>query len=259
MLLVTQHELFHWISAVFWPFLRMTGVLLTAPILGAQTVIPVPFRVLLSLLFAACLAAWGGPWPAIPQNAFAIFYDGVVQISVGAGIGLVGQIIVSAVGAGGEIAGSALGLGFARVSGLGRSAPPPVLYDVFYWVGLMVYLGMGGMFLTIQAVAHSFHGLPGGVPPVQAFAHLARFTSVILSSGVLVALPALAAGLALNAVTGLANALAPQVNVFSIGFPLLFLGGIWILATAVFYIEPIVGNLLVDGTRALGVWTQSSP
>lgn len=259
MLLITHQELFHWMSAAFWPFLRMTGVLLTAPILGAQAVVPVPFRVLLSLLFALCLAAWGGPWPAMPMDAVGIFYQCILQVGIGAGIGVVGQTIVAAVGAGGEIAGSTMGLSFARVSSLTMSAPPPVLYNVFYWTGLMVYLGMGGMFLTIQAVAHSFHALPGGAPPFQAFGHLARFMGTVLGSGVLIALPALAASLALNAVTGLSNALAPQVNIFSMGFPLLFLGGIWILATSMFFIEPIVGNLMMEGARSIGIWTHTAP
>jgi flagellar biosynthetic protein FliR len=72
-----------------------------------------------------------------------------------------------------------------------------------------------------------------------------------LRDAVLLALPALAAGLVVNIVTGIANALASQLNIFSIGFPLLFLGGIWIVASSLFFIEPVAVELIRQGTAML--------
>ncbi len=257
MLLIPQHELLAWIGAVYWPFLRMTGVLLTAPVLGSN-VLPVFFRILLSAVFAVCLAAWGGPWPPLPQGVFALMGEGTLQIVAGAGIGLTGMIIVSAIASGGEIAGAALGLNFATITGLNPDQTPAVLYNIFYWTGLLVYLGLGGMIMTIHAVSLSFHTFPAGPPSAPALHNLANFAGSIIETGVLIALPAIAASLALNAVTGLANALAPQINIFSIGFPLLFLGGIWIIATSLFSIEPIAVHLMTQAAKVLGVWTTSS-
>ncbi|TMV88035.1 flagellar biosynthesis protein FliR, partial [Thioclava sp. BHET1] len=90
MVQVTQEQLMVWLGAAFWPFLRVTGVFLTAPVLGSRS-LPVLYRVLMSALFAICLGAWGGPWPPLPDNVFAILYAGIVQISFGAGIGMVGR------------------------------------------------------------------------------------------------------------------------------------------------------------------------
>lgn len=257
MLLIPQHVLFAWMSAVFWPFLRTTGVFLTAPILGSSA-LPVLFRVLLATMIAICLAAWGGPWPAIPQSVPAIILEGLIQIACGSGIGLFGQIIVSAIAGGGEIAGAALGTNFATVTGLTPTPQPPVTYSIFYWAGMMVYLGLGGLFWTIEALDRSFKTLPGGIPASGAFLDLGHFMGAILVSGTLIALPALAVSLALNAVTGLANALAPQLNIFSVGFPLLFLGGFWIIASSLFFIQPIAGNLLLHGMKVLANWRGAS-
>jgi flagellar biosynthesis protein FliR len=252
--LITEHQVMAALAAFFWPFTRLTGAFLTAPVLG-NAVLPVPFRVALSALLAGCLAAWGGPWPPLPNDIPAIALYGFLQITFGAGIGLVGQIIVSAIASAGEVASYALGMNFATLTAVFTNTAPPVLYDVFYWIGLLVYLGLGGPFWIMEAVQHSFASNPLGIPTAISLRELYLFGGTILTSSVTLALPVLAAGLALNAVTGLANALSPQLNIFSIGFPLLFLGGIWVLALSIFSIEPVAVDLFRRGAAALGAWS----
>lgn len=247
---IPAHEVMAWLSAGFWPFLRMTGVFLTAPILGSRSV-PVLQRVLMSALFAACLGAWGGPWPPLPEGIVAILYAGILQISFGAALGLVGRVIVSTIGAAGEIAGAAIGSNFARTSGLDRSNEPPVLYNILNMTGMLVYLGAGGMFWTLLAVSRSFQTSPTGVPTQLALHQLADYVGVVLASGTILALPALAAAFALNVSIGLANALSPNLNIFSVGFPILFLGGIWVIGSSIFFIEPTVANLMLEGAHRL--------
>lgn len=256
MLLIPAHVLMSWFAAAFWPFLRMTGVFFTAPVLGSTT-IPVLHRVLMSALFAACLAAWDGPWPPLPHGDMGIIYAGMIQISFGGCIGLVGSVIVATIGGAGEIAGAAIGANFARTTGLNDSSAPPTLYNILYWAGLLVYLGAGGMFLTISAVARSFHSCPSGIPSAMALHQIADYVGMILESGVTLALPALAAALALNIAIGLANALSPSLNIFSVGFPVLFLGGIWVVGSSIFFVEPIVGHLMLTGVHRLSMLIQA--
>ncbi|MDE3079035.1 MAG: flagellar biosynthetic protein FliR [Paracoccaceae bacterium] len=252
MLLIPEPALMAWLSAGFWPFLRMTGVFLTAPILGARS-IPVLHRVLMSALFAACLGAWGGPWAPIPDGVAAILSAGILQIAFGAGIGLIGRVVVATIGAAGEIAGAAIGSNFARTSGLDLTNEPPVLYNILNMTGMLVYLGAGGMFWTLLAVARSFRTCPSGVPTQIGLHALASFIGVVLGSGTILALPALAAALALNVSIGLANALSPNLNIFSVGFPVLFLGGIWVIGSSIFFIEPAVASLMMEGAHQLAI------
>lgn len=253
-MLITQHQIITALAAFFWPFTRMTGVFLTAPILG-NAILPIPFRVALCALLAGCLAAWAGPWPPFPNGMPTIACYALLQIAFGAGIGLVGQIIVSAIAGAGEVAGYALGTSFATLTAISSNTAPPVLYDIFYWTGLLVYFGLGGPFWTMEAVRHSFVDNPSGIPSANSLRDLYLYGGVILTSAVTLAMPVLAASLALNAVTGLANALAPQLNIFSVGFPLLFLGGIWILGTSIFFIEPTAVSLVHHGLAVLSVWS----
>ena len=248
MVTIAQDQIMAWLAAAFWPFLRMTGVFLTAPVLGSRN-IPVLHRVLMSALFALCLGAWGGPWPPLPDTVIAILFAGLLQLGFGALLGLVGRIIVATIGAAGEIAGAAIGSNFARTSGLDLSAEPPILYNILTMAGMLVYLGAGGMFWTILAVAHSFRAIPSGLPSQIALHAVVSYAGAILGSGTILALPALAAALALNLSIGLANALSPNLNIFSVGFPILFLGGIWVIGSTIFFIEPMVGQLMLSGAH----------
>lgn len=249
-MLITTPALLQYLGDAFWPLMRLTGVFLTAPILG-NAVLPVPFRVLLAALLAACLAAWGGPWPPFPAAAGLVLFSGAVEIAFGALIGLVGQIIVAAIASAGELASFALGISFATASGLATETAAPVLYTIFQWAGLLVYLGLGGPFLVMEAVNRSFHTLPAGIPDAANLRDLVDYGAVTIRASLLLALPSLAAGFAMNAVIGLANTLAPQLNIFSIGFPLLFLGGIWVVASSLFFVEPLAIDLLREGLSVM--------
>jgi flagellar biosynthesis protein FliR len=249
-MLLSEHDVIEYLGGFFWPFMRLTGVFLIAPVFG-NNLLPVQVRVLFSVVLAACLASWDGPWPALPATGVGLMAAGMIGISFGFMLGLVGQIVVAAVAGAGEMAGFALGINFATLAGIASPGVAPVMYDVFQWAGWLVYLGLGGPFWIMEAVAKSFHTLPAGIPSLTALPALLAYSGSILRDAVLLALPALAAGLAVNVVVGIANALASQLNIFSIGFPLLFLGGIWVVASALFFIEPTALDLIRQGTVVL--------
>jgi flagellar biosynthesis protein FliR len=249
-MLLTEHDVMGYLASFFWPFVRLTGVFLSAPILG-NNLLPVLSRVLLIAGLAGCLAAWGGPWPPLPSTMVGLMLAATIGISFGFMLGLVGLIVVSAVASAGEVAGSALGLNFATTAGIASPGVAPVLYDVFQWASWLVYLGLGGPFWIMEAVSKSFHSLPAGIPNLAALASLFEYSGALLRDAVLLALPALAAGLAVNIVIAIANALSSQLNIFSIGFPLLFLGGIWVLASSLFFVEPVAVELMQQGAAVL--------
>lgn len=250
---ITQHMVFAWLAALFWPWTRLTGLIMTAPLLGSKMA-PVQVRVLLSLTLAGSVAAWDGPWPPLPHHGYlpAVMLYGGLNIVYGALLGLAAQVIIYAVAAAGEIGGLAIGLGFARLTGLDQQSEPPVLYNFYEWAGLMVWLGLGGPFLLIRAVTESFHGVPGGLPALGSLHGFAQLIGLVISSGLTIALPAVAAAFALNLVTGIANILSPQFNIFSVGFPLLFLGGVFVIGMSLFYIEPVTVESMTRLTDLLG-------
>jgi flagellar biosynthetic protein FliR len=244
-MVITETAINGWMSQAFWPFLRLTGVFLTSPFFG-NTMIPPAVRVGLCAIITAGLAAWLPPLPPMPSTMGGIFLLGGVQILCGAVLGLLSQMVVAAVAGAGEMAGFALGTSFATLTLITTDSSPPVLYDIFYWAGLLVYIAVGGPIWLMSGVAQSFTALPSGVLPGWGLHQVFAFAGQMLEISVILALPALAASLALNAAVGLANTLAPQLNIFSIGFPLLLLGGLWIVSMTLTDITPALRHLMLS-------------
>jgi flagellar biosynthesis protein FliR len=113
-MVLSQQQVMLWLGHFLWPFLRITGLLLTAPIYGSS-MIPGAVKAILAATFAAALAVWLPNLPAFPGDPFSAIYTGITQIAYGAMLGMVMQIVISAVACAGEIAGLAMGLSFAEL------------------------------------------------------------------------------------------------------------------------------------------------
>ena len=97
-------------------------------------------------------------------------------------------------------------------------------------VGL-IFLAMNGHLMIIATLAESFHELPisAHLPAASMSLTLVKWGGAIFSTGVALALPILAAMLIANIALGILTRAAPQLNVFSVGFPITLLLGFAVL------------------------------
>jgi flagellar biosynthetic protein FliR len=142
------------------------------------------------------------------------------------------QIIVSAVASAGEVVGLSIGLGFAELQFREASSTTPVLYDIMYWVGLMAYLAIGGPVWLFAALAHSFQ-YGTNITTISSWNDLTSLGEIAVSAAVWLAMPVLAVSLSINLIVGLTTVFAPQMNLLTIGFPLLILVGLWVFTASV--------------------------
>ncbi|HTI00496.1 MAG TPA: flagellar biosynthetic protein FliR [Acidisoma sp.] len=227
-MVLSEHQVLAWLGAFLWPFLRLTGLFLTAP-LYSSALIPAQVKAALVLALSACLAFWLPNLPPFPGYPAAAIYQGVIQIAIGGAIGMVAQIIVSAVAAVGEIAGLSIGLSFAVLQFREAQGQTQALYDLMLWLGLIGYTVLGGPVWLFAALAHSFQGGVAGLD-FNSWAQLADFGGVVIATGVTLAAPVLAVALCVNLTVGLMTVFAPQLNLLTIGFPTLILAGLATLA-----------------------------
>jgi flagellar biosynthetic protein FliR len=240
-----------WLGQFLWPFLRVTGLFLTAPVFGSSMV-PGTIKAAMAAAFAACLALWLPSLPPFPGDPISAIYAGLMQIAYGALLGMVMQIVISAVASAGEIAGLAMGLSFAELQFRDAPGVTPVLYNIMLWAGLLGFLAAGGPVWLFAALAHSFdHGI--FLPGFGAWSALAETGGTLITSAVCLAMPVLAVSLCVNLTVGLTTVFAPQMNLLTIGFPLLILAGLWVMAGSVFYTGHIVAHLMLQG---MGMLTQ---
>ena len=250
-MVLNESEVLGWLGQFLWPFLRITGLFLTAPLYNSAF-IPRIIKIAISTSYAASLAMWLPQLPIFPADPASIILQGLLQISVGALLGLVMQIMVSAVASAGELVGLSIGLGFAELQFREANAATPVLFDLMFWTGLIGYMVAGGPLWLFAALAHSFHAGVGGAT-FASWTNLSSFGSTLIGSAVWLALPVIAVSLCINIIVGLTTVFAPQMNLLTIGFPLLILAGLWIFSASISYVDHDIKILLF---RAMNVGTQ---
>jgi len=230
-MVLNQAQILLWLGHFLWPFLRITGLFLTAPLYGSAF-IPGQVKAIIAATFAAALAMWLPNLPPFPADPISAIIDGIIQLSFGAVLGLAMQITLAGVTCAGEIVGLSIGLGFAELQFRDASSITPVLYDFMFWVALMGYIAVGGPVWMFAALAHSFQsGI--GVGYLGSWPALSNLGLSVITSAVWLALPVMAVALSINITVGLTTVFAPQMNLLTIGFPILVLAGLWIFVGSI--------------------------
>jgi len=194
----------------------------------------------------------------LPQTTPALFGAIVLQVLTGAALGLVVQMLLSAVTA----AGSILDL----VGGL--TLPPsidplsldqvPLMGQFYQQVVVLLLFVTNGYLLMIQGFVNSFRG-PGFTLAGSGTVASVMVTDlgIFFTSALTIAAPVMVVLFAAQVVLALLSRAAPQVNVWILGFPLQVFLVLVLVSVAISAIPGYVTILLTrglgDGARMFGV------
>lgn len=215
-----------WISALLWPLLRISGLVLVAPILGAN-VVPARVKIVLALVLAVLVVPLAPPPAALdPLSAEGVLAM-AVQLAIGAAIGFAVQLAFDALVMAGQTIAMTMGLGFAMLVDPGRGASTPVLSQFFLILGILLFVSVDGHLALIGVLVESFRWAPVGTAGMASAGlwELTLWGGEIFRSGLVIALPAVIALLAMNLGMGIVSRAAPQLNLFAVGFPVAMLFG----------------------------------
>lgn len=207
--------------------LRIGAVLALLPGMGG---VLIPVRVRIGLAGAVgylLLGADAAPQPPASLLSFAGFLAIGGELLVGAVCALALHAAFAAAQVAGEWLSQAMGLGFATLVDP-ANGPSSVLSSLFALLAWALFLGAGGHLLLIEIVAASYRALPGAaalLEPGRLWV-IAGWAGFSLASGLMAALPLAVAMLLVNLALAVAARSAPQLNLFSIGFPLMLLAGL---------------------------------
>jgi flagellar biosynthetic protein FliR len=114
-----------------------------------------------------------------------------------------------------------------------------------------MFLALDGHLMVLELLASTFKRLPVGHFGFQAQAWnaLAQHGGSIFLSGLLLALPMVAALLIINLAMGILNRVAPQLTVFSVGFPATLFVGMLLLTVLVGDLGQFLTGLLHQALR----------
>lgn len=229
MIEVTSAQLQFWVASFLWPLSRIGAFLVAAPLLGHSS-IPNPAKIGLGILLTLVVAPTLPPLPDVPVVSWAGLGILIEQLLIGTAIGLTMRVVFTAVQVAGDIIGLQMGLAFATLFSP-DAGNTMILARYLYMIALLMFLAFNGHLVVIEILATTFQTLPIGMIRFnpEAWNMLARYGATIFSAGLLLALPLVASLLIINLSMGILNRSAPQLTVFSVGFPLSLTVGLVLL------------------------------
>lgn len=237
--------LFHLLTGALLPLLRVSGLMVSAPVFG-QTTVPVRVRVLLALAITAAVMPL---YPAAPVLlSVAWWQSAVAQLVIGLLIGLVFRLILEGILMGAEAASISTGLSFAQLASPTEGTPTAAFGTLYTILATLAFLALNGHLLIIRVLVESFRYTTGPA----AFAHaMLNFGGTVLAAGILLAAPVIAAMLGVYLAAGAMSKAAPALNIFSVGFPAALLIGLVALGWSLNGIPGTVVSFTRQATAAL--------
>lgn len=216
-----------WLTPVLWPFLRVLGVFTTAPIFSSRA-FPVRARIGLAFLVSLCAQATLAGQPTIGLNDAAALGTLVQQVGIGMAIGFTVRLVFTAVELAGELVGLQMGLNFASFFDPMANSQVSAVSRFFGNIGVLLFIAINGHLTVLMAIVKSFDAFPIGGSLMQAFARVRVYElgADLFASALWIALPMVGLLLFVNLTLGVISRVAPQMNIYAIGFPVTLTAGL---------------------------------
>lgn len=251
---ISEAQLVAWLSPVLWPFVRVLALFSVAPVFS-QRAIPLRLKVGLALLVAICAQPVLGVQPVISINSAQALGTVVQQVVIGLSVGFAVRLVMAAVEVAGEVIGLQMGLNFASFFDPTSNAQLSAVARFMVQIATLLFIVINGHLLVLMAVLKSFEAFPVDGNFLQAIAQmrLHEMGSAVFASAFWIALPMIAMLLFVNLVLGIISRVAPQMNIYAVGFPVtLTVGLLGLVATLPLLEQPMVA-LLQKGIAIFGV------
>ncbi|WP_084657292.1 flagellar biosynthetic protein FliR [Hydrogenovibrio kuenenii] len=237
----------------FWPFIRITGMLMMVPLFSASYV-SVNIRLMLAVFITLAVA----PSLPLPDPIDPFTWHGVLlivqQFGIGLAIGLIFAVIFQVFVIAGHLASMSMGLAMATMVDPSTGVNTPIIGRYFTIVATLLFLLMNGHVLVFKMVMDSFQTLPVGLHffDTMSLKQIYSFGSIMFESGVLLALPLVTALLLVNISFGVVARAAPALNIFAVGFPITLTVGLVMLIFITPLLLPTMQHLMVSVHDLIG-------
>lgn len=229
------------ITVVFLLAARLGPLVFVAPFLGGQKIPAVARTVMVT---AIGIAMWPAAWASsadLPAGGGLVILIMVKEGLVGTVLALMATILIRAVEAAGRLMDVARGSQMAQVLTPAGSEPSSPLGALMLLTTLVIFMGINGHHMVLEAVGRSYQVLPLHRWPSQAaWGSMARLALWMGSEFFLVALglaaPVLAMVFLTELATGLAGRMAPQMPTYFLALPLKGYAALLVLLMAIFWL-----------------------
>ncbi|MGI9328711.1 MAG: flagellar biosynthetic protein FliR [Pseudomonadales bacterium] len=250
-------QIFTWLAHLLQVVVPVGAFVMVVPVFGNGMVSP---RVKMALVFAIAmaLAPTLPPPPVAYELGLGTFLQTGWQLLTGVGLGLATlaffQIFVIA----GQFLGMQMGLGFAAMVDPGNGVQVTVWSQFFLMLVTLTYLALNGHLATLEVLLYGLQRSPEIVSLdwAQFAQEVAALGAWMFLGGVVISLPAVCALLIVNLAFGVMSRSAPQLNIFSLGFPFSLLFGLVVIWLSLNSLMPQFDRLSTALLAQLTNWVQ---
>ncbi len=249
---ISAEQILSMMAIYILPFARLSGFLMTLSVIGSRN-FPARFRMLLALSIIVLIV------PVLPaSNAVELFSFStsiliIKQTLIGIVLGFISRLFLETFVVGAQIVAMQSGLGFASLVDPANGTSVPALGQFFLMLTTLLFLLLDGHLIMLRLVVESFYSLPidGEQEFFDMFYQIVIWFSWVFAAALLLALVSIASLLIVNLSFGVMTRAAPQINIFSVGFPLTLVAGLILLWLTLAYFLPhfeaqmVRANLLI--------------
>jgi len=216
----SEAQIVAWMSPILWPFLRVLAMFSVAPVYSVRS-IPTRAKVGLAFLVALSAQAVLVDQPMISVNSTQALGAVLQQVGVGLAIGFAARLVFGCVELAGELIGLQMGLSFASFFDPMTNRQSSAVSSFMGNIATLLFVVINGHLMLLMAVIKSFEAFPADGNFLEALAQLKLYQlgTDLFSSALWIALPVIGLLLFVNLMLGVISRVAPQMNIFSVGFP----------------------------------------
>jgi flagellar biosynthesis protein FliR len=223
----TEAQLMAWVAPILWPFLRVLAVFTSAPVFSSR-VFPVRARITLAFLVAFASQESLPQAPVIGLTDSAVLGVIAQQVGIGLALGFAVRVVFAAVELAGEVVGFQMGLNFAAFFDPSLNSQSSAVARFFAQITSLLFVVMNGHLMVLMAVNKSFQAFPIDQNFLQALAQMKLYQlgTDLFASALWMAMPMIGMLMFVNLALGVISRVAPQMNIFAVGFPITLVVGL---------------------------------
>lgn len=202
----------------------------TVPVFSIQAV-PARVRLILSVALTLVVIPLLPPLPAIEMFSYEGLIVAIQQLAIGLLSGFIVQLVFASVVFAGQGIALSMGLGFASMVDPENGQQVPVVAQFYVICTMLIFLSLDGHLLLIKMLLDSFRSLPIGLDGINKtdIWTIMSWSTRLFAGGLLLSMPVIISLLLINVSFGVATRAAPQLNIFSVGFPVTLMLGILLM------------------------------
>lgn len=237
----------------------VAGMLVATRVGAALVLLPAPFGALAPMSIRAALSLWlawvllglnqGAPLPNFDLPPAELGLIALGEVALGAVMGLTVRVTLAAAEVAGNVAGFAIGLGFAATADptTGEEALPPA--RLLNALAILIFFALQGHHQVLRALSFSLvHAPPGQVWPVLMQEGLVDMGAQVTARGLRIASPVVATMFLIQLGSGLVARAAPRVQLFVLSFGVATAAGLAVFVL----VMPQMAFALAGEMRLLG-------